>query len=192
MTWFTELLKQPWFYPSPSPWSMVFYVIMTAYGVYVLRKEGALYKHKRLTLLFMSLDSFFIFAIMLMIQDFIWLCINTLRFWPEYASMMSFGYFACFGRDAVAAILFGLLVSDKFGSYWKFSKKTLLLILLYTGFVASVAFLMSTDPAMMDWTYAIRYGYSDETILVAFVLSHIVGKIIIGFMAASLYIRQQH
>ena len=190
-----NLLKQQWFYLSPSPWSLCFYAIMTAYGMYKLRHSTyratkALSAHPQLWYVLTAIDAFFIFAFVLMIQDAMWLLFNTLRFWPQYSSMMQLPYFLNFARDGVAALLFFILTLHRYGSYWSINWKTLGMFALYAAFLAFVAFALSTDPSMMDWTYAIRFSYSDDRILAAFLLSHVIGKIIIAAIVSTVWIKE--
>lgn len=54
---------------------------------------------------------------------------------------------------------------------------------LLLNFMFLVVWFMSAQtPAFTDWTYAIRHGYPFNMILTSLMLSHVIGKAIIGYI----------
>jgi len=191
---YIDILKNPWFYRSPSPWSLIFYLIMTLYGYRKLKgidyarwpgpAGSLLARLVRLT------DAFAVFALIIMVQDTLWLTFNTVRWWPEYHQYMDFSYFACFLRNGAAAALFFIMTVDKYGQAWRFNRKTFAAFLVQCGVLGIVFFILAADPGMTDWTYAIRHNQADEKILAAFLLSHVIMKILNAWIYSTVWPRR--
>lgn len=188
---FVELLKQPWFAVSPSPWSFVFYAIMAAIGSELLLRSGA--KYRRAQRLMAFIDALCLLGIMVFIQDTIWLIINTWR-WilPLYSSSATFmNYYVRFPQNIMGATLMILLT----WGVWKsklvnFNKKTVFWFAVISAFTFLV-FLLAPGQQLTDWVYAVHFGYSDQIILQAFLISHIGYKLLIALAFLSLFPKKQ-
>ena len=193
MNLFIELLKQPWFAISPSPWSFAFYAVFSLIGARLLLKNAPwLYSRRpeiavsfRVKLwrwLQASLDALFILGMIVFVQDTIWLVCNTFR-WviPYYSGVATFGnYYARFPENMLGLALFGLLTYGKWRlGVAKVNWKTLasfLSIACYTTLV----FMLAPSQALTDWVFAVHTGASDGVILAAFLISHVGYKSLIA------------
>lgn len=188
MIGFIELLKQPWFALSPSPWSLAFYAIMGIIGGRQLLKQGA--KFKRFQKISAFLDAIFILGIVVLLQDTIWLLANTWR-WiiPQYMGVATFtNYWIRFPQNIVGALFFWLV--SAWGEYraGMFSfKKTTLLAYLAIAIMTFTVFGLAPNQAWTDWTFAVSHGFSDQIILESFIISHVGYKILIALAYLSLF-----
>ena len=186
-----DLLRQPWFAVSPSPWSLAFYAVMAAIGSELLLRSGA--KHGRAPRLMAFLDALFLLGIIVFIQDTIWLLINTWR-WiiPLYSGTATFlNYYVRFPQNVVGALLLFLLTWGLWRSNLvAFRKKTVFWFAVISAFTFMV-FLLAPGQQLTDWTYAISHGYSDQIILQAFLISHIGYKLLIALAFLSLFPKKQ-
>ncbi len=182
-----DILKQPWFAVSPSPWSLAFYAIMALIGSQLLIKAGI--KYKRAQRLMAFIDALLILGIIVCLQDTVWLLFNTAR-WilPLYSDVASFwNYYVRFAQNLLG-ILIGFLVS---WPLWKarivnFKIETLswfFVIILFTGLV----FIIAPGQQLTDWTWAVSHGYSDGVILESFLISHVGYKILIALAFLSVF-----
>jgi hypothetical protein len=184
---FIELLKQPWFAVSPSPWSLAFYVIMGIIGGRQLLKQGAQYS--RYPKLIAFLDAIFILGIVVFIQDTMWLLVNTWK-WiiPHYLDIATFSnYWIRFPQNIIGALLCVLM---SWGA-WKaglvsFKKSTLAMFELIAVMTFTVFFL-APNQAWTDWTFAVHNGFSDRIILESFIISHVGYKSLIALAYLSLF-----
>jgi len=184
---FIWLLKQSWFAVSPSPWSLAFYAVMAAIGSQLLLNLGA--KYKRAQRLMAFLDALFLLGIIVFIQDTIWLLINTWR-WilPLYSGTATFSnYYIRFPQNIVGALLLFLLTWGLWkGKLVNFNKKTVFWFAVIASFTFTV-FLLAPGQQFTDWVYAVHFGYSDQIILQAFLISHIEYKLLIALAFLSLF-----
>jgi len=154
------------------------------YGMLMLKKKHVSYKHKRLTIVLMMFNAIAIFFSGVMLQDIMWLIVGIVRF-PSL--LLTYGNMLCTARDVMILIVFSLVVSDKYGRYWSFNKFTITAIVL-TAIFLSVTAVMSPDFATWDWKYAIANGYSDDVVLMGFLVGQVVGKVMIALIVMSLYV----
>ena len=186
---FTELLKQPWFAVSPSPWSLVFYAIFGVIGARKLLSSRNYLKSKRWPWLIAFIDALFLLGMIVFIQDTMWLFCNTWR-WilPMYSGVATFwNYYVRFPENLLGFWLFGLLTYGK----WRLrvivlSWKTLAYLLIIACFTFLV-FALAPNQAFTDWTFAVHYGYSDQVILEAFLISHVGYKTLIALAFLSIF-----
>ena len=135
------------------------------------------------------LDALFLLGIIVFIQDTIWLIINTWR-WilPLYSGTATFfNYYIRFPQNLVGAMLLILVT----WGLWKsnlvaFRKKTVFWFAVIAAFTFLVFFLAPGQP-LTDWVYAVHFGYSDQIILQAFLISHIGYKLLIALAFLSLF-----
>ena len=188
---FLELLRQPWFAVSPSPWSLAFYAIMALIGSRLLLNLGA--KYRRAPRLMAFLDALFLLGIIVFIQDTIWLIINTWR-WilPLYSGTATFfNYYIRFPQNIVGTMLLILLTWGLWSSKLvDFRKRTVLWFAVIAAFTFLV-FSLAPGQQLTDWTWAISHGYSDLIILQAFLISHIGYKLLIALAFLSLFTKKQ-
>lgn len=162
----------PWFMLSPSPVSLIQYAILTWMGSKYLRARID-YKHPRI----MSMvQSFLVVALFVVITDSFWAGLCALRFipmFPQDALQIIFS----FVRDVVGIILFFMLIGNYFRtgvlSFGLYVKAGLLLCLISQA----LWFGLAPSPAFTDYTFAWRYGYSLEHILIAWLLSHFIMRL---------------
>lgn len=157
---------------SPSPVSLIQYVVLTWIGAKYLKKRIT-YKHAML----MSLvQSFLIVAAFVVVTDAFWVGFQAIKFipmFPQDANQILFS----FGRDVVAALLFFLLIGDHFRTgviSFNYVVKAGLLMNLEAQ---AVWFLLAPSPAYTDYTFAWKYGYPLETVLAVWIVSHFIMRI---------------
>jgi len=184
---FIELLKAPWFAVSPSPWSFAFHIIFGLIGARQLLRAGA--KYKRWPWLLAFIDALFLLGMIVFIQDSIWLVCNTAK-WiiPLYSSTANFwNYYVRFPQNLVG---FSLLTLLSYGNLRlrvaSFNRKTLAYLLFIACFTAAV-FILAPNQAYTDWVFAVSYGFSDQVILEAFLISHVGYKALIALAFLSLF-----
>lgn len=178
-----DLLKNPLFYSSPSPWSLAVYAILALIGSRLILSAGAHYK--RWPRFMAWLDALLIVVLVVLIQDTLWLVLNTIRWLPEYGAKMNFVYWMRYVQNLSALTFIFYVMRDKFRLYFDFELRTYGVAFLTYAISLSFAFILASDPSFTDWTYAIRFGYSDFRILWGFFMGHIVGKLFIAWMYLS-------
>lgn len=205
MSWFVELLKQPWFAVSPSPWSLAFYALFGLVGAWILIsrwpgiygikddlssgiKHGSKF-YKAWLLAF--LDSLFLLFMIVMIQDSIWLWFNTWK-WiiPSYSGVATFwNYYVRFVENALGFLLFLLLTYGRFKlRVVSFNWKTLSILLIIVAFT-NIVFFLAPDQGWSDWTFAVSHHFPDQIILESFLISHVGYKALIALAFLSMFLR---
>ena len=165
---------------SPSPFSILFYLLLTFYG---MRKLMVKVEYKRLKILGSFTDALFLVGFIVLITDTVWVVICGLRFGMAYPSSVSQLVLSA-ARNLVGVLFCYLLVGGYFKQgVCKLTKATLYLILVNTFFI-TLWFLLAPSPAYTDWTFAIRHDYPLATVVSSFFISHFVGK---GLVAATYY-----
>lgn len=166
----------PWWALSPSPFSIIFYLIL---AVYITRKLLCHVEYRRFKHITAFTDSIFIVGFFVVSLDFIWVIVCYLRFSSLYPES-SFNLILCAMRDLTAVILCYLFTASHFkNKLIKASKTTWTLIFINIIFLTAW-FILSPTPAYTDWTYAIRHDYPMSTILTSFLTSHIIGKSLVA------------
>lgn len=187
MSWFIELLKQSWFAVSPSPWSLAFYAIMGVIGGRQLLKQGA--EYRRAPKLMAFLTAIFILGIVVFCQDSIWLIINTWR-WiiPMYSDIASFwNYYVRFAENILGAVLMFLMSYYEWHTGMISVKNNTISCFAMIALMTFTVFSLAPNQAWTDWTFAVRYGFSDHIILESFLISHVGYKILIALAYLSLF-----
>jgi len=164
-----KMADVPWFMLSPSPVSLIQYVILTWFGARYLR-ERIDYEHPWI----MSMvHSFLIVALFVVLTDCFCAGLCALKFipiFPQDADQILFSV----ARDIVGAILFYLLIGGFFETgvlSFDLNVKVGLLLSLVSQ---AVWFQLAPSPAYTDYTFAWRYGYSLEFVLGIWMLSHFI------------------
>ena len=176
-------LEVPWFALSPSPFSIIFYLILTAYA-YRKIKDVRAHDFKKKIVTFT--DALLIVGFVVVYLDTFWIAACGLRFgwfFPDSVLQLLFA----FGRNIAALILCYMLI----GNYFKQKKleitKWAKFWFFYNIVFLSLWFLISPTPAYTDWTYAIRHNYPLSTIITSFLTSHIAGKFIVTMFFISIW-----
>jgi hypothetical protein len=183
---FVDLLKQPWFAVSPSPWSLAFYALMAAIGSQLLIHRV---HYKRWPRLLAFIDALFLLGMIVFIQDSIWLVCNTVK-WiiPLYSYTANFwNYYVRFPQNILGAMLMLLLT----WGLWRLKVvsikiKTFLVFVCITVFTFLV-FALAPNQAWTDWIFAVSHGFPDQVILEAFLISHVGYKALIALAFLSLF-----
>ena len=173
----------PWYALSPSPFTIIFWLILVFWGAKQLLKRT---EYRRWKLLNAFTDSVFILGFIVLLGDLTWVVFCGLRFgwtYPDSVLQLVFS-----GGRNVAGIMFCFLL---IGSHFKngvltFSSKTGGLLIV-NGFFIFVWFLLAPSPAFTDWTFAIRHGFPLETVLTSFFISHVVGKSLLTIVFVTIW-----
>lgn len=176
-------MEVPWFALSPSPFTIIFYLILTVYA-YQKIKDATAFNLKNKLLFFT--DALLIVGFVVVFLDTYWIVACGLRFgwfFPDSILQLVFA----FGRNIAGLILCYMLI----GNYFKqkkleITKWSVRLFLLNISFLA-FWFLMASSPAWTDWTYAIRHNYPMQVILTSFFISHVIGKSLVATFFISIW-----
>lgn len=166
----------PWFAFSPSPWTLIFWAILT---FWLYRKIQHKKKADRfIQKLSLWIDGLFIVGFFVLVSDSVWVMGSLNRWGPLFPWGDSFQMILCLFRNAAGLIFLYLLTNQYFKEkFVRISKKFLLGLALNALFMG-VWFYLAPSPAFTDWTFAIRYDYDLSVIVFSFFLSHVVGRII--------------
>lgn len=169
-----DLLRNPWFYRSPGPLSLVFYGVVVVWGAHVLRKRVT---YKKWGWLNSLTESFFLNGFIVLTCDVLWMSVSAIKFLPTYPEG-ALQVFFVFARDFACIVLCFLLVSHRLldgvicfkeSTAWAYFTLIVYLVAVF-GFAQS--------PVQTDWTYAIRQGASTSAILTSLVFSYGLGKLV--------------
>lgn len=159
----------PWWTLSPSPFTILFYLLLIGYTMRQLKCRTLT---KRFT------DSFFLVGFTILFLDSFWILACLLRFGALYPNSL-IQLLAALGRNITGLIFCYLFIGPYFKTIFKPNKKTLIMFLVDLCFLSSW-FLLAPSPAYTDWTYAIKKSYNFSIIITSFFISHILGKTIAG------------
>lgn len=178
-----DLLKQKWFYASPSPLTLFFWFLLAIYGTHILLKKEA--KFKRSPKIFAFVNALFLVGLVILIQDTCWLVLDALRWVPVYPQFATLDFWLCFPRNILGILLMFMATSRLYGFY-RLNIRTFMVLVLYC--IVTVV-LLWTAPHLgyTNYTYAIEQNMSDATILTGFMLNYFVGKPIIAWMYATIW-----
>ena len=185
---FIELLKQPWFYQSPNPLTILSWILMAAYGSRQLLKTGV--QFKRAPRLIAFINAGFIAGIIVLIQDLFFLVITVIRWIPVYPQYATLDFWLCFPRDLAGLALCFLLTWELYGLYSLNGRVWLGFSMLWS--VTSLIFWITPTMGITNWTFAITQGMSDQIILVAFILNFLFGKPFLFLIYTNLWRKKEH
>lgn len=174
---------------SPSPFTLIQWIILTLVGASYVYLKGFKAQTIRKKLFLLSCTAFTLGFIVLS-SDLVWSILSVVRWGslhPDSINQM----ILVIARDITGTILslFGMitLVNDR---YVQWSKTTT--ILWFWNLVYFIVwFGLAPSPANTDWTYAFRYGYSWSFIWKTFFISHILGRILTSGIYLSLFNRHK-
>ena len=162
---------------SPSPFSIIFYLLLTAYAMKQIFKDLIILRKRDYLSLFT--DAMLIVGFVVVYLDTFWIIACLLRFgwyFPDSILQLLFA----FGRNITGLILCYMLIGNFFKQKkLEITKRVTQVFFLNILFLA-VWFLLSPSPAFTDWTYAIRHDYSLNVIVQGFFISHVIGKSLVA------------
>ena len=178
------LTEIPWIALSPNPLTLTVWVLLAVYGAKHLLKRNEYRRWRRLNAF---TDSLFILGFIVLSMDLMWVVVCGFRFSWFYPLESGLQLFACAGRNVVGMSFCYLLI----GGYFKngtvnFTKNTTIAYVANLVFLA-VWFGLSPGPWLTDWTYAIRHGYPQATVLTSFFISHVVGKTLLTIIFVTIW-----
>jgi len=162
----------PWFMFSPSPVSLIQYVILSwILSRYLLKKV----KYNRVPCIMSMIDSFFVVAFFVVVTDGFWCLFCIFRWLPLFPDDLV-QIVSSFFRDVAGAALFFLLIGGYFRNGVLNFRRTV--PWLFVCFVSQgLWFLLAPSPAFTDYTYGFRHGYSFWVVAGSWILSHFVMRI---------------
>lgn len=179
------MMDLPWWAFSPSPFSFLFYFLLSTYAYVKLRRYTAPNTLRRKIGLYT--DTIFLVGTVVLFLDGWWIITCSLRFLPIFpGSTQQLLYSGL--RDFVVVIFCLMFVGHYFWieGFVQIKRKTVILFLANLVFLV-VWFWLSPSPAYTDWTYAIKNNYPMQTVLTSFLTSHILGKSLVTFIFLSLW-----
>lgn len=172
----------PWFAYSPSPFSVLMYIVMIIYAAWKIGKSVNRSRLLRLT------DGFFVSGLAVLPTDAAWVLASAVRWGPLFNfEKHVWPLILCFGRD-VAGTVFCLMFV-----YWLFQQKILKVTkITVAAYILNAVYLvfwfgLSSSPEFTDWTFALRHNAAPAVVLQSFVLSHIIGRIVFMPIFLSLF-----
>lgn len=179
------MMDLPWWTFSPSPFSFLFYFILSLYAYHKLRLyEGPKTFRQKIGL---YTDTIFLVGAVVLFLDGWWIIICGLRFLPMFPDSIIQLFFSG-ARDFVGVIFCLMFVGHYFlvEGFTRIKRITIVLFIVDLIFLI-VWFALSPSPAYTDWTYAIKNNYPMETIIISFLTSHILGKTIAATIFLSIW-----
>lgn len=168
---------------SPSPFTIAIYFLMAYWASRKLLDRTDYKRFKRVTAF---LDAGFILGIIVLVSDCVWILTCLIRFGSYYPGSIK-QLIICLGRNLAGIIFCFLLTYDLF-SYEKIRITKTTIILLHLNFLfLFVWFLLSPSPAYTDWTFAFKNGYSLTVCLTSFLISHLIGRLLIFLIYESIF-----
>lgn len=168
-----DLLKAPWFQVSPNIWTIAGWCLMMLLGAWMLAR----YEKRGIKLRDLA-AAWLVLMGLVMIMDLEWVLVDAARWLPLYPASRDQLIFSGL-RDLSLGLVF-LLIS--FRAYvipgTRLTRWTLLFYALNLIFLIAW-FWISPDPSLTDYTFATRHGYSDQRILQAFLISHVLGRFLV-------------
>lgn len=140
----------PWWALSPSPFTLVFWGVLSLYGASRLSPKTLRQWLRRFG------DSAFILGLIILPFDATWQIGQWLKFGYLYPTEITM-VITVLARDIAGVILCLILSRNLFGENRPAQLKGLVYLLFPIASLAS-SFLMAVDPGWTDWTYVMRYG----------------------------------
>ncbi len=165
---FLSLVELPWYVKSPSPWTVVFWSLLVAYGYFHYSGYKDTAKRKIVALADVGL----ILAFLVLVQDSFFCIGQQVRFgylYPgDYSAVLSLarnvlGMVFIYPFSVGPAQRSGLIHLGFFHGYYFF----------VMALCSAVNFAVAPDPGWTDWTWAIQHGLSFKRVLDAFLISHV-------------------
>lgn len=174
-----------WWMKSPSPWTLCLWLV---FAVWITRKLLLTVKYRRLKKLNAFTDSLFIVGFVTLIGDVIWTTTCLFRFgwffsfYPDVYQLI-----LCIARDAVGIIFCYILLQPLFKFEVLSFNSTFLKAVLCNVIFMVVWFAAAPSPAFIDWNYAIRFDYPSNLVLADFLMSHVLGRVMLFTMLFNIF-----
>lgn len=147
--------------------SLIYYGLLALLG----RRKGLSWKHSLMLVGGVVLSS-----------DALWCVCSGLRFgwlYPFFPDVLQL--IICFFRDVVGMLFCFSRIREGTLRFGRAVKIAYLVDAVFLG----CWFMFSPDQSLVDWTFAILHDYPAQIIATSFILSHVVGRIVLAgvFMA---------
>lgn len=126
------------------------------------------------------MESLLVLGFWVLLGDILWCVACYLRFAVTYAGGTQL--LLCIIRDGAGALFCFVSSIHLFKSKKVWVDFGVFIWVLFNIIFLTVWFMEANTPALTDWTYAIRHGYPPNTIITSLLLSHGIGKGIMGFI----------
>ncbi len=172
----------PWWSQSPSPYTLVYWAVLGLYGAHQFRSKTPKQWIKR-----MIVGTMLFFLYVLLPIDMVWQSFQWIRFGNLYPDEWVL-VVSVFARD-----LAGMFLCLYFSALY--AKKEHIILPSYKGMMnllwivpfMVVWFMLAPDPSWTDWTYGIRFGYEWRQIWQSFFISHVLLKLLMGYVYIRLW-----
>lgn len=179
----------PWWMRSPSPFTLIQWIILTLIGmsyVYLKGYKAPTYRKK----LYLFSCTAFTLGFVVLSSDLVWSIFSLVKWYSLHPDSLN-QMILVIARDFTGVILslFGMvsLVNDHWVQWSRLTSWlwgwNIIFFLVWFG--------LSPSPAYTDWTYAFRYGYSWNVIWMVFFISHVLGRILTTGIYLSLFNRKK-
>ena len=167
-----DLLRQPWFYKSPSPFSLLYYGVLVFLGARILLRRV---EYRRWRWSNALTESFFLNGFIILSCDVLWMWASAARFLPDYPDSLG-QVLAVLGRNVAGMAFCYMVISDRIKQdVISFKESTFGAYFFFIVFL-TLLFTYAQTPAFTDWTFAVRMGASTQTILTSLIFSYGLGK----------------
>lgn len=171
------MIEVPWWALSPSPFSVLFWVLLASYGVTLLPKQNVLKGFVK---------ALFVVGLTVLSFDASWVVLQLIKFGSHFPGSV-LQLIVCLARDLAGLLLCYIMTYDLFKQkILEVTYSTGIFYCLLWAFMATW-FFYSPSPAFTDWTYAIRFGYDCLTVTYSFIISHVFAKFLQGLIFFSMW-----
>ena len=169
-------MEVPWWALSPSPVSILFYLLL---AFYAMKRLLQVKHYPKWTYVVTFTDALLLVGFVVLLLDACWVLVCAIRFLPEYpGSFFQLAFSFC--RDIAGVVFCYLLTSSLFKHrIFTIRQQTPILFVLNLLFLI-VWFWAAPSPAYTDWTFAIRNDYGWDVVAASFVMSHVLGKSLVA------------
>ncbi|MGQ9624789.1 MAG: hypothetical protein ACUVT9_05400 [Candidatus Bathycorpusculaceae bacterium] len=169
----------PWWALSPSPFTFLIWFLM---AIWLMRKLYA-YPYRRMQKINSFLDALFIVGFFTLIGDFFWCLFSLARFGWFYSFYPDvYQLLLCMARDTVGIIFCYLLTYHLWKARIISLNDYFKVALVATIFFFALWFAAANTYQDICWQSALSYGLPLETVVKNFVMSHIVGRMLLFSM----------
>ena len=177
------MIDVPFWVKSPSPFTLIFWLVLALWGN--LHIKGKI-KYKRFPLLAGLTDSIFVVGLMAFSYDTLWVVCQGLKFGSLYPADL-FDLFKSLLRNLGFLGLCTVYCYPLFKKKIIGIKKITLILLGIEVVYFGLWFMFAPNISWTDWTFAIRYNFPNDRVVQAFIISHVIGKLIQGLIFISLW-----
>lgn len=171
----------PWYMLSPSPVSILQYLILSWI---VSRHLIKTVEYKRFPQLLSFVDGFMIMGFFVVLCDAFWCIFCALKWLPLFPQDL-IQILSSFARDAVACFMLFLLIGDYFLNGVIRMKRGSWILLGFCILSLGLWFLLAPSIAYTDYTFAWKAGYPLSFVFTDFVFSHFLMRIPLWLLIVS-------